>query len=392
MAAMDPLPVDASPFIAEEIGAPAPILDTPPALGLCANQMAGGPIDPIRPETEVRPSRAAIDLSKRWPAGAKLNVVFLNGTDAWGSRIRRAVREIAPIWSDYADVRFDFDQPTAHITVNLQPLPRLGIGYGTYSAYLGADCLSVVRQGGQPAMNLVFHPSLASNPAWLQQEFSRVILHEFGHALGFVHEHMRPDRPIVWDEAAANRVFGSPPNNWSPRTVREQIIDVYKGGPIESGAFDPSSIMMYQFPAGLARYADGTPFESPNNTGLSAMDKVLASLAYPKAGVDQPAEATLVAGDPPKAGDIATPGQVARYRMRPARPGVFTFRAEGQAPLLLSVQRNRDSAGGLLYAEEGANPSLTIRLTQSRDYYVSVRHAKPTSGVAAFQVSARATA
>ena len=389
MAAMDPLPVDVSPFIPEGEGGPATPLDLPPAMGYCANQAAGGPIDPRRPETEARPSRAALDLSKRWPTGSRLHVGFLNGADAWGSRIRQAVRDIAPTWSDYADVAFDFDQPTAHITVNVLPLPQLGIGYGTYCSYLGSDCLGVVRQGGQPAMNLVFHPSLASDPAFLRAEFSRVILHEFGHALGFIHEHMRPDRPIVWDEAAANRVFGAPPNNWSPRTIREQIIDVYRGGPIEAGMFDPSSIMMYQFPAGLARYADGSPFESPNNVALSPMDKVMANLAYPKAGVAQPAEAALVAGDPPKAGAIATAGQVARYRFRPAKPGLFAIRAEGVTPLLLSVQRDRDSAAGRLYAAEGSNLSMTVRLTESRDYFVAVRHAKPLSGTGEFRISVR---
>ncbi len=391
MTDIEPLPVDVSLFVPEAGDRPVEDPGARPRAGFCANQMAGGPIAPGRPETEVRPTRAALDLSRRWPAGTKLNVVFLNGADAWGATIRRAVRRIAPLWSDYADVAFDFDQPTAHVTVNLLPLPRLGIGYGTYSCYLGLDCLSVIRQG-MPAMNLVFHPSLANDPAFLEEEFRRVILHEFGHCLGFIHEHMRPDRPIVWDEGALSATFGAPPNSWSPQTIREQIVDVYRGGTLESGLFDPTSIMMYQFPAGLARYADGSPFVSPNNAALSPMDKVLANMAYPKPGTTQPAEGVLVAGDPPKPGAIAEAGQAAVYRFHPAQPGVFVVKTEGATPLLLSIQRDRGAAAGRLFAAEGTNMNMPILLTESRDYFVAVRHARPLTGAGDFKISIQASA
>ena len=65
--------------------------------------------------------------------------------------------------------------------------------YGTYSSYLGTDARRYARTG-RASMNLVFDPDDPQND---DDEFHRVILHEFGHALGLIHEHMRPDRPLV---------------------------------------------------------------------------------------------------------------------------------------------------------------------------------------------------
>ena len=63
-------------------------------------------------------------------------------------------------------------------------------------------------------MNLVFNPELQNNPALMQEEFQHVIQHEFGHAVGLIHEHQRPDRPIKWNEDVLLQYFGGPPNNW----------------------------------------------------------------------------------------------------------------------------------------------------------------------------------
>jgi hypothetical protein len=379
MADQDPHPLPA---------ASAPRRPGRPKHGLCANQPNGGPFLPNRPETLARPTRAMADLSTRWDNGKTLDVSFLNGDDSWGQVVRDAVRRLAPTWSNYANLKFDFDQPSAHIAVNL--VPSVSTPYGTYSCYLGTDCLARFRQG-IPSMNLVFDPALDDYADFREQEFQRVILHEFGHALGLIHEHMRPDRPMTWDEDALLQAFGpGTPCNWPVEMIRSQIENFYSVGVTAGTGFDLTSIMMYEFPAGMAFYSDGSPFQTPNNTALSPMDKVLANLIYPATGVARPDEVALVPGDPPVPGSIQAPGQVARYRFHAAAAGLYDITAGGDTPVLLSVLARRGDPAGSLLANEGAGVSVSFpAIDANKDYFIEVRHATPMTGTGPFSISIR---
>lgn len=359
--------------------------------GLCVNSPYGGPFDPAGPPGMSMASRAMADTALRWDPGSELSVYFLPGGGDWAEAIRTAVKRLAPEWSKAANVRFKFvSTPEAHITVNLSP-GRGGASYGMYSCYLGTDCLAMIGRG-VPAMHLVFPPNLAQNPALMESEFRRVILHEFGHALGFVHEHMRPDRPIVWDVPALNRYclryFG-----WDAGTVKAQIVDEYrprKPGSMTSGDFDPKSVMMYSYPDGLARYTDGRPFSTPNNTELTPMDKAVAAMVYPfgtggggtgggTSGGGQGGGETLIRpGATPLGASIAQAGDVARFRFVPDEATDYTVGCRSSVPLLLTVLAERGNPNGKSLAGEGKSASVRFHpINPGRQYFAEVRASKP---------------
>ncbi len=50
-----------------------------------------------------------------------------------------------------------------------------------------------------------------------------MVLHEFGHTLGLIHEHQNPNRPINWNRAAVIADLSGPPNNWDEETIENNI-------------------------------------------------------------------------------------------------------------------------------------------------------------------------
>ena len=205
---------------------------------------------------------AAMETRRRWPNGMTLRVHFLEGDRA----VQRKVEEIAGEWGQYANLKFVFGAgPEAEIRIAFKP------NLGSWS-YMGADC-SLPQLADRPSMNLGW-----LTPTTPEVEYCRVVLHELGHALGLVHEHLSPTAEIPWDEQKVIAYYKRT-NGWDENYIRSNVLAKSRADAFTT--FDPHSIMLYPVPKELTKGG----FEIPwSNSELSALDKEFIGNMYPFSG------------------------------------------------------------------------------------------------------------
>jgi len=204
----------------------------------------------------------AVEHRKLWKPGRTLRVRFLEGKPAIQARVARFAQE----WTKHANIRLEFVKTgDAEIRIAFQD-------DGSWSA-VGTDALVVgFFKRDEPTMNY----------GWLTDDstdadYSSVVLHEFGHALGCVHEHESPAMDIKWNKPVVYRDLGGPPNRWDKATVDSNMFHKYSTSQTKYTAFDPDSIMLYSFPASWT--LDGKSYKE--NEKLSALDKKFIAECYP---------------------------------------------------------------------------------------------------------------
>ena len=105
---------------------------------------------------------------------------------------------------------------------------------------------------------------------------ARVVLHEFGHALGLLHEHQSPASNIQWNEQAV--LADCQKWGWSFDEIHNNILSRYIAGTYtQFTRFDPKSIMLYPIP----RHWTLNNYQANYNWQLSQTDKEFISEVYP---------------------------------------------------------------------------------------------------------------
>jgi len=217
----------------------------------------------IIPSYTSNSAALALERNKMWPVGTELKVHFMDGDPV----VHKKVAEIASIWSQYANIKFNFD-PTNGITSQIRvSFQQNGLSW----SFVGTDSLAPIYQNN-PTMNFGW-----LTPTTTNVEFHRVVLHEFGHALGCIHEHQHPEASIPWNEERVYAYYRAT-NGWDPDKTFTNILQKYSKTTTNFSAYDKTSIMHYSFPAMLVRGGEDV-FTS--NVELSPTDKQFIATMYP---------------------------------------------------------------------------------------------------------------
>ena len=223
-------------------------------------------------------ARGVISAFKIWsPYFKAIKVCFFGGSQ----ELRARIAKVASQWSE-GDVHIPLDfgdmaDPRECSDLELNHI-RVGFAKSGYWSYVGMDSLVLSRQSDQ-SMNLGGFDKSPPDKA----TFERVVLHEFGHALGLKHEHQNP-MSVCQDEFNWALIYDSlqgEPNNWTKDQIDFNMRSIQTKGLIAE-EFDKKSIMLYTFPVQFYIKGQESPCYSEYTSAISDGDRKLMERMYPK--------------------------------------------------------------------------------------------------------------
>lgn len=233
------------------------------------------------------------DGERRWETGRVLRVCMFGGNKS----IATLIKGVAEEWNNYSSVKLDFGtSPGGYNCLNRQAgffQIRIGFNGKGYWSAVGRDS-EFLLDPLAPSMNLE-----GFNRKYSEGKYSPVdvigmadayhkatIRHEFGHALGLLHEHQNTNlncyEEIKW--SGSDNVydyFRGYPNNWEPEQVDRNLGFIGQTDPdFVAGEGDMHSIMFYPLPSKIFKNP-ASKCANVKNYEISELDKKIVAAIYP---------------------------------------------------------------------------------------------------------------
>jgi hypothetical protein len=329
---------------------------------LCANLPR--PVPQLRPSVMADPRRAAAIISthSKWINGTVLHYCFFGGSSHYAvPKVQAdAVRQAFATWKGLG-IGLEFKE------VNQLAEAEVRIGYST------ADGSSASAVGREVLQIPLTEPTTVYG--WnLTTPYGRgTALHELGHVIGMEHEHQNPFAGIKWHEQAVYDSLGGPPNNWDHATTFHNILEKLTPQQVQGSAWDPDSIMEYEFEPGLIDEPEQYDINGlvPPGT-ISKADKEWALKWYP---APKPKE-TILQPFQSVASNIAA-GQQIDFTLKPNESRKYTIQTKGASDTLLVLFEEVNGEPRYLAGDddsgEDRNASIVYRLFTGRTYIARLR-------------------
>lgn len=216
-----------------------------------------------------------------WPAWSELRACFYDGETS----LKRFFVDVARKWLNQTSLKVDFGDPKGgYRKCDSPPFDkndiRITFNMDGYWSYIGRESLyaNVIQKG--PSLNI--NTGGASFNRLNQKVLEPLILHEFGHAIGLMHEHQSPESRCA-DELDWPHLYEYAKKNWGwdEEKARMNFVQYFSSPRLRTTPYDRQSIMHYAVPASMFKKGSKSPCFVPRPTKISQWHRVTVISAYP---------------------------------------------------------------------------------------------------------------